>query len=63
MSERHDYYIALGNWTQVREEVNDYLNRGYVLAGSLVVLTHKDEDGDYVTYYQSLVKLVPERPC
>jgi hypothetical protein len=50
-----EYYIALGNWTQVCKEVSTLLNHGYQLAGNLVVLNCKDDEGDFVTYYQPLV--------
>jgi hypothetical protein len=50
-----EYYIALGTWTHVCEEVSALLNNGYELAGNLVILSHEDEQGKYVAYYQPMI--------
>lgn len=49
-----EYFISLGSWKHVCEEVSTLLNHGYQLTGDLVVLSHRDEQGDYVAYYQPL---------
>jgi hypothetical protein len=54
------YHIALGNWTHVQEEVNDFLNRGYELAGNLIVMFDEGEDGKYAVYYQPMVGQVAD---
>ena len=49
-----DYDIALGaTIPQLREDVNRLLNADYRLAGNLVALLSRDEEGEYVTFYQA----------
>lgn len=52
-----DYQVAIGStYPMLREEVNKLLNDGYGLAGNLVVVPYKDEQGDYCMFYQPMMK-------
>lgn len=54
-----DYAISTGSTLpQLCEEVNELLKVGYELAGSLVVVPHEDEEGEYSMFYQPMMKRV-----
>jgi hypothetical protein len=50
------YEIAVGSTIPILEEnVNVLLNKGYQLAGNLVVIPNEDEQGQYCMFYQPMI--------